>query len=158
MNAAIYYNAAMDRLPTWTQPMVDWVTAHPTLVGLAFGLSLVLFVGSLIVIPVMIARMRSDYFIRRSGGEESWLGRHPLARAVMLAVKNGVGLLLLGAGVVMLVLPGQGIITILIAIGLLNFPGKRRLEVRIVRQRHVRRAIRWIREKARRPPLILPDP
>lgn len=141
----------------WAAVMVDWVAGHPTLVAWAFGLSLFLFVGSLLVIPLMIARLRADYFVSDSPGEESWFGRHPVARFLTLAVKNGLGAVLLAAGIAMLVLPGQGIVTILVALTLLNFPGKRKLELLIVRQRHVRRAIRWIRERARRPPLILPD-
>ena len=60
------------------------------------------------------------------------------------------------AGIAMLALPGQGILTILVGITLLNFPGKRRLELRIVRQRRVLRAINWMRAKAKRPPLVLP--
>ena len=138
-------------------PLVMWVGDHPTLLGWALGLSVVLFIGSLVVIPLLIARMRADYFVNREGGGESWFGRHPLARIAALTIKNGIGLVLLGAGIAMLILPGQGVITILVAITLLNFPGKRRLELKIVRQRHVRRAIRWIRDKARRPPLILPE-
>jgi hypothetical protein len=137
--------------------LVRWAEAHPTILGGALALSIVLFIGSLVAIPVLVARMRADYFVNRGAGEESWFGRHRLARALTLTVKNGVGLVLLGAGIAMLILPGQGIITILVAITLLDFPGKRRLELRIVRQRHVRRAIRWIRNKARRPPLILPE-
>lgn len=144
-------------LPRWTPVVLDWVADHPTLIAWTFGLSVFLFVGSVVTIPLMIARMRADYFVNRRAGTASWFGRHRFARLLTLTVKNGLGLLLLAAGVAMLVLPGQGIITIFVAITLLNFPGKRRLELWIVRQRHVRRAIRWIRERARRPPLILPD-
>ena len=137
--------------------LVRWAEGHPTVLWWTLALSIVLFFGSLVVIPLLIARMRADYFMNREAGEGSWFGCHPLARMLALTVKNGVGLVLLVAGVAMLILPGQGIITILVAITLLNFPGKRRLELKIVRQRHVRRAIRWIRDKARRPPLILPE-
>ncbi len=88
----------------------------------------------------------------------AWRGPRTLVRWGILLVKNLLGLVLLLSGIAMLVLPGQGIITILIGISLLNFPGKRRLELKIVRQRPVFRAINWIRDRAGRPPLVLPDP
>ena len=70
---------------------------------------------------------------------------------MLLAVKNLLGLVLLAAGLAMMVLPGQGIITILIALTLLNFPGRRRLELYLIRQRHVRGAVDW-NPTARREP------
>jgi hypothetical protein len=77
-------------------------------------------------------------------------------RVVLRAVKNIVGLVLVLAGVLMLVLPGQGLLTIFMGITLLDFPGKRRLELSVVRRRPVFSALNWIRKKARRPPLLLP--
>ena len=56
----------------------------------------------------------------------------------------------------MLLLPGQGFITILIGIMMLNFPGKFALQIRIVQQPTVLRAINWMRMKADRPALKVP--
>ena len=138
--------------------MLDWIRAHPAILGWSFGLSVLLFLGSLIVMPVLIARMSSTYFVSRELPEESWRRQHSVTRFTVLTLKNVVGAILLLAGVAMLVLPGQGIVTILVGISLLNFPGKRRLELRIVRLPTVLRAIHWIRAKAGRPPLVLPEP
>ena len=60
------------------------------------------------------------------------------------------------AGITMLALPGQGILTILIGISLMNFPGKRKLELRIIGQHTIYKAVNWIRAKAHKPPLQLP--
>lgn len=138
--------------------MLDWIRAHPAILGWSFGLSVLLFLGSLIVMPVLIARMSSTYFVSRELPEESWRRQHSVTRFTVLILKNVVGAILLLAGVAMLVLPGQGIVTILVGISLLNFPGKRRLELRIVRLPTVLRAIQWIRARAGRPPLVLPEP
>jgi hypothetical protein len=70
--------------------------------------------------------------------------------------KNLLGLVFVLAGVAMLVLPGQGILTILIGLMLMNFPGKRGLEQRLVQQPSVWRAINWIRSKAHQPALEMP--
>ena len=74
----------------------------------------------------------------------------------MRAAKNVLGVVLLLAGILMMVLPGQGIITILVALSLLDFPGRRQLETRLVRQPKVRQAINWIRARAGRPPIQPP--
>lgn len=136
-----------------------WLHDPATPLGWLIGLSVAMFVGSLFALPLLVARMRSDYFLDPDPGEESWAGRHPVIRFAMHTVKNAAGLVLVVVGIAMLVLPGQGILTILAGITLLNFPGKRRLELAIVRRRPVRRGIEWIRKRANRPPLILPgDP
>jgi hypothetical protein len=74
----------------------------------------------------------------------------------VLVVKNVVGIVLLACGLVMLFTPGQGILAILVGLSLMNVPGKRALELRIVRSRPVLKAINWIRKKNHRPPLELP--
>jgi len=55
----------------------------------------------------------------------------------------------------MLVLPGQGLLTMFISLMLLDFPGKRRLEQSIVRRPIILRSINWLRERHHRPPLEL---
>ena len=55
----------------------------------------------------------------------------------------------------MLVLPGQGILTILVGFTLLDFPGKFRLQRWIVTRRGVLESINWVRKKAGREPLAL---
>lgn len=122
-----------------------------------FGiLSVVTFVGTLIIIPVLVIRIPTDYFMY----EEHW--RLPKQRPQItlrllgLLGKNLLGVIFIAAGLVMLVLPGQGIITILIGVMLMNFPGKRILERRLVQQSAVLRTLNWIRAKADQPPLIVP--
>jgi hypothetical protein len=122
------------------------------------AVSLAGFVGSLIAIPWILVRLRADYFDTRV--PRHWMqGRHPVIRGVGLVLKNLVGCVFLFAGIAMLVLPGQGILTILIGVSLLDFPGKQRLEARIVSQRLVLQGINAIREKFGKPPLVLaPEP
>ena len=71
-------------------------------------------------------------------------------------LKNLAGLGIVVLGVAMLLLPGQGILTILIGLTLLDFPGKRRLEIWFVRRSSILNGINRIRKKARREPLMLP--
>jgi hypothetical protein len=74
---------------------------------------------------------------------------------MLLTAKNLLGYILIAAGIVMLVLPGQGTLTILIGILLVDFPGKYRLERWVVGRGPVLQSINWFRRRAGRPPLLL---
>lgn len=138
--------------------MIEWLSEHRIVLTWLVALSAVSFIGTLIAIPWIIVRMPADYFVDARPEPDSWRDRHPVLRWVVRVVKNLLGALLVVAGIVLSVplVPGQGILTMLIGLTLLEFPGKRRLERRIVRQRPVRKAIDWIRSRAGRPPLELP--
>jgi hypothetical protein len=82
---------------------------------------------------------------------------HPILRHVGLAIKNVVGTIFLVAGFAMLFLPGQGLLTMVIGISLIDFPGKRKIEKRLVSQPTIFQAINALREKFGKPPFILSD-
>ena len=147
----------VSNLNQWALNLFEWAGANQGFLASLFGLSLLLFIGSLSLIPLLIARMRSDYFVAPSSAEHGWLGRHPAARITVRVIRNSLGIVLLVAGTAMMVLPGQGIITILVALSLLEFPGKRAIELHLIHQRHIGRAVNWIRMKSGRPPLMIPD-
>lgn len=117
------------------------------------GFSLLTFVGSLVGIPLLIVRMPADYFLHPEPAPASWRARHWLVRLGVLVGKNLLGLAMVIAGVIMLFVPGQGILGILTGLFLLDLPGKRALERRLIRSPIVLGALNAIREKAGRPPL-----
>ena len=119
--------------------------------------SAVMFVGSLVLIPILVVRMRADYFLRGRGGWERSSAAHPVLRGLVLGLKNLLGVVLLVLGVAMLVGPGQGVLTIVVALSLLNFPGKRRLEMQLLRVPGLLAAINRLRRRAGREPVRLPD-
>ena len=128
----------MSGFAEWVLALIPTGVSLSGALGWLFGISLLLFAGTLGAMPVVLARMRADYFVRPDAPAAG--GRYPALRWALLALKNLLGLVLLPAGLAMLILPGQGIITVLVALTLLNFPGKRRLELQIVRRRPVRAA------------------
>lgn len=134
----------------------DWIQGHEVLLGWLSVVSALMFVGSLLAIPWLVVRIPADYFVRRQHFVDRWQPRHPLLRIALLALKNSCGIVLVAAGVAMLVLPGQGILTILVGLMFLDFPGKLRLERRLAQQPAVMAAINWMRAKAGRPPLEVP--
>ena len=84
-------------------------------------LSVLTFIGSLIAIPWIISRLPVNYFIRHRQLVAESHFRHPFVAKLTFVLRNFVGIVLLAAGIVMLVLPGQGIITILIGISFMDF-------------------------------------
>ncbi|HSB44171.1 MAG TPA: PGPGW domain-containing protein, partial [Nitrospira sp.] len=72
---------------------------------------------------------------------------------------NAVGAIFLFVGFLMLFLPGQGVLTMVIGVSMLDFPGKRKVEATLIGQPTVLGVINSMREKFGKPPLILaPDP
>ena len=140
--------------------MVDWFLAHETLTWWLVGLSVLTFVGSLIAIPLVVLRLPADYFSPRRNESDRWRGRHPVARIVLKVLKNLGGFILVLAGLIMSIppMPGQGLLTILVGLSLMDFPGKLALELRIVRLKPVHKGINWIRAKGNKPPLNIPGP
>ncbi len=133
----------------WLGDMMRLLEAHQgSLAGVTVA-SLACFVGSLLALPWLVARAPVDYFMREHASDDPWFGR---------VVRNGAGVVLLIVGVAMLVLPGQGLLTILLALSLLDFPGKHALLRRMVGRKSVAKALQWLRAKAHRPPFELPSP
>jgi len=108
-------------------------------------LSLGMLVASLVAIPWLICRLPDDYLNPSKPGE-----RHGPMRRVL---RNGLGILLLMLGALMLVLPGQGLLTILVGLTLLDFPRKRRLLLRLLTRRRVLRVMNSIRVRFHKRPL-----
>ncbi|HPI93913.1 MAG TPA: PGPGW domain-containing protein [Deltaproteobacteria bacterium] len=138
------------------QPFVAWAKAHPLLMTGLWGLSVVTFFGTLLAIPMMVVRMPQDYFLYDRADLREYRKQHPAFRLFSVILKNILGVVFIAAGIVMLFLPGQGVLTILIGMTLVSFPRKRALEIRLVRRPAVLRTLNWIREKSGRQPLILP--
>jgi hypothetical protein len=114
-------------------------------------LSVLTFIGSLIAIPWIIAKLPVNYFIRHRQLVAESHSRHPLVARLTFVLRNFVGIVFLIAGIVMLVLPGQGIITILIGISFMDFPKKHHLVDFLVRRQKVINFLNWIRKKEKKP-------
>lgn len=141
--------------------MIDWLTqtlTSITLRGALLGLLifLVTFAGSLALVAFLLVKLPATYF-QASHGRDFLVDRHRTIRWVGLIAKNIVGLVMVVLGIAMSLpgVPGQGILTILLGIMLLDFPGKRRLEYKLVSRPKVLGTINRLREKFGKPPLIL---
>ncbi|MCE9535914.1 MAG: hypothetical protein K8R65_05855 [Nitrospirae bacterium] len=134
----------------------QWIPVD-VLIGLTVA-SVIGFIGSLIAIPLILVRLPADYFDTRT--PRHWMkDHHPVLRMLGLAVKNVVGVVFVLVGFAMVFLPGQGLLTMLIGVSLMDFPRKRELEAKMVGQPTPLGIINTMRHKFDKPPLTLaPDP
>jgi hypothetical protein len=128
----------------------DNLSAHRSLWTWISCLSAAMFVGSLLLIPWLVAKAPSDYFVRPASPHQGALGL--LAKIA----RNVLGALLLVVGLLLLVLPGQGLLMMLLAVSLLDIPGKHALIQRIVQRPPVWRALSYLRERAHKDPFERP--
>lgn len=138
-----------DGLRAWLSPLLS----PAALAGLT-AFSLLTFVASLVGVPYFLSRLPSDYFSR---GERAALGipegPSPPFRIVLRVLRNLLGLLLVLLGILMLLLPGQAILTILIGVFMVDFPGKRRFERWVIARPRVMRMLNSLRRRAGQPPI-----
>ena len=141
----------------WLIDFRDWFADHKGLSASLVGASVLTLIISAIAVPVVIRRMPNDYFLESSPRVEAFNESHPVLRLIFRIFKNLFGGILLIGGILMLITPGQGVLTIMIGLMLMDFPGKRRLEVWLVKIKPINFAINWMRKKADKPPLLLPS-
>jgi len=114
--------------------------------------SVVLLVGTALLIPWLIIILPADFFSRTP--VKAFSGRHPVVAFVLIIARNVLGAVLLIAGIIMLFIPGQGLLTILIALALIDFPGKHTLLRRMMDNPRVRDAANGIRRWAGKPEFL----
>jgi archaellum biogenesis protein FlaJ (TadC family) len=129
---------------------------QPLLTGLSI-VSGVMFLGSLIIIPFIINRLPEEYFLAKSRIPHGPKNPQTTLAFIFIVIKNLMGMVLIFAGLLMLVLPGQGLLTILLGLSLSNFPGKYSIERRLVKSASLFKALNWIRKKSNKPPLQHPE-
>jgi archaellum biogenesis protein FlaJ (TadC family) len=133
--------------------MEAFMHSHETLFFWLMIASVIGFVSSLLLIPWILVLMPSDYFVHTKRKKYLWSHYPPAIRWVLLLVKNMLGLLFVICGIIMLFIPGQGILTILTGIILMDFPYKYDIERQIITHSAVLKYVNRLRKKADRPPI-----
>jgi len=126
--------------------------------GIILGVALfvVTFSASLAIISFILVKVPSTYF-QESHSRDFWVERHAAIRWAGVIAKNLLGIVLVLLGILMSIpgVPGQGILTILLGVMLLDFPGKRHLEHKLVSRPVILEKINRLRHKFSKPPLVL---
>lgn len=121
-------------------------------VVLALAVWVLLTLGSLAIVLRVVLALPADYFERASFSRERWTAGR--------IARNLTGVLIIGVGIVLSVpgIPGQGLLTVLVGVLLVDFPRRRRLERTLVARRGVLIAVNRLRVRFGRPPLRPPRP
>jgi len=141
--------------------MIELITAfykeHELALGIIAGISVFIFFASILSLPFLLALIPVDYFQYAAPYRTHHEFKHPAIRFLTVGVKNILGWLLILVGIILLVLPGQGLITMIAGLLLINFPGKRKVERKLVSNHRVLQAINWLRAKRNKKPLLAPE-
>ena len=116
--------------------------------------SIAILVISALSISYFIKKIPYDYFLNDKRGIPDYKNKNPVFWIITLALKNIIGYCLIMGGILMLVLPGQGLLTILVGLMLSDYPGKFKLEKRIIKTNLILKTINWYRNKSNIPPII----
>ena len=146
-------------MPDWLQQFVPEGWGSRDILLVTAGFTLVTAAISLVMVAWVVVRLPGDYFVsERAAGR--WRESHPMIRWPVTILMQLFGVVLVVLGIIMALpgVPGQGFLTIMVGIMLLEFPGKRRVERWVLRRRGVSLGINKIRARFGREPLQLDNP
>ena len=133
-----------------------WASLTVGKIALGVGLflfSLALSFGAIAIVMVKIpANYFSSHYVRDFLPGSPWL-----VRWGAVVAKNVLGVFLIGLGIILSLpgVPGQGILTILLGLIMLDIPGKRPLEAWIIKRPAVLSAVNNFRLRYNKPPLVM---
>lgn len=136
---------------------MQWLTENEAVLWWLAASSVVIFFATLLVIPWLIVRIPADYFVRHERRPSQFRDRHPLIMTLGTIARNMLALLLISVGILLLFLPGQGLLTIFVGMLVGSYPGRQRLLTWLVVRPSILRPLNWIRRKAGRAPLQIPE-
>lgn len=138
----------------WLSGIWGSLTLKSVLVGV--GLFLLSLGLSFAAIAIVMVKIPANYF--SSHYTKDFLPGSPwLVRWGAVVAKNILGVFLVGLGIILSLpgIPGQGILTILLGLIMLDIPGKRPLEAWIIKRPSVHNAVNKFRARYGKMPLIL---
>lgn len=133
----------------WTNLTLDKIAVGVGLFLLSLGLSFA-------ALGIVMVKIPANYF--SSHYNQDFMPNSPfLVRWGAVILKNILGFFLICLGIVLSLpgVPGQGLLTILLGLIMLDIPGKRPFEAKIIQRPAILAAINNLRAKYNKPPLIL---
>lgn len=136
----------------WITRFWESLTWGRIALGLSFTVITIIASYGLIVIGMI--KIPADYFsstyVKKIKHDE-----HFTLRWSAFIVKNIIGFLLIIAGIIMIFTPGPGVPTILLGLMMMDIPGKRPLEAKLIQRPMVLSAVNELRAKYNKAPLIM---
>ena len=133
-----------------------WASLTIGKVALFVGLFILSLAFSFASIAVVMVKIPANYFSPHY--VQDFLPNSPwLVRWGAVVAKNVFGIFLIVLGILLSLpgVPGQGVLTILLGLIMIDIPGKRPLEARIIKRPSILSAINRFRAKYSKPPLVM---
>lgn len=143
----------MDFLFSRMAQISEFISSRSDLIILLGSISLITFSLTLLLLPILLIHIPEDYFLNNYIPPQ----KRKRSRILFHIVKNLLGFIFFLMGIIMLFIPGQGLLTMLAGLWLMDLPGKRKLEIGMIRVKSIYTAIDLIRKKASKASLRLPD-
>ena len=133
---------------------IDSLTWRGALIGVL--VFVITFLVNLGIVSLILVKIPANYF-KMNHKARFWSGPKPALHAAKFIAKNILGFLLVALGIVLSIpgVPGQGLLTILLGIMLLDFPGKSTLERKLLGRPEIVKAINRLRARFHKPSLEL---
>ena len=114
------------------------------------------FFVNLGIVSLILVKLPADHFSKKKK-TKFWAGPRPAIHSAKVIGKNIAGVLLVALGIVLSLpgVPGQGLLTVLLGIMLLDFPGRHRLEQKLLSKPSIVNTINRLRDRFGKPPLEL---
>ncbi len=133
--------------------MISFLHNHETVLFWLTIASIIGLIASLAIIPWVLVRIPSDYFSHKKRQKYQWDNYPPILRLAFVLLKNILGVVFILIGIILLILPGQGILMIVAGLFFVDFPYKYEVEGWIIKHPVVLGSINRLRAKAKRSPL-----
>ena len=138
-------------MENFIESITEFVSNYKTYILWLATISLFVFIFSLVSIKWLVALIPTDYFIKKNISKSK--KSYSLLWLISIIVKNIIGYTLILGGILMLVLPGQGLFTILMGLILSNYPGKYTIEKKFISNPSILKTVNWLRKKSNKPRL-----
>jgi len=130
--------------------MIEFVRHHENLFLWLTIASVICLIVSPLIVSWMVIQLPSDYFSYPKRQKYQWVNQVPIIRGGWIFLKNILGVVFVIGGIAMLVLPGQGILTIIVGLFLMDFPYKYKVESWIIKRPVILKTVNRLRVKAKR--------
>ena len=138
----------------WEWLVRFWESLTWSLIAWGVLFTVITIIASYGLIVIGMIKIPADYF-SSSYVREINTDNHFSVRWTAFIVKNVIGFILVIAGIIMIFTPGPGVPTILLGLIMMDVPGKRPLEAKLIQRPMVLSAVNELRAKYNKPPLIM---
>ena len=135
------------------EQIIDLIDDYKSIIFWLGLLSFLIFIFSLVTIKWLVALIPSDYFVSRK--DTKFKSEYPFIWLISMIIKNIIGYVLIIGGILMLLLPGQGLFTIFIGLMMSNYPGKYYIEKKFIAIPSILKTINWLRKQSNKEPIII---